>query len=78
MDNLINIIKQKLQLVINQDNFIPLHILIFEEGNEQKYNMMIKKEYIKGLRYYIKIVPNILILILPVFVLDILLKMRSR
>jgi glycosyltransferase involved in cell wall biosynthesis len=52
--------------------------LILRRKNEQKYNMMIKKEYIKGLRYYIKIVPNILILILPVFVLDILLKIKSR
>jgi glycosyltransferase involved in cell wall biosynthesis len=52
--------------------------LILRRKNEQKYNMMIKKEYIKGLKYYIKIVPNILILILPVFVLDILLKIKSR
>ena len=66
MDNLINIIKQKLQLVINQDNFIPLHISIFEESNEQKYNMMIKKEYISGFKYYMSIVPNILIILLKI------------
>jgi hypothetical protein len=70
MDNLINIIKQKLQLVINQDNFIPLHAPIFE-SNEQKYNMMIKKEYIS-------ILPNILIILLPIFILDILLKIKRK
>ena len=36
MHNLANTIKQKLQSVINEDNFTPLHAPIFE-GNEIKY-----------------------------------------
>jgi len=51
--------------------------LIVRRKNEQKYNMMIKKEHLSGLKYYISILPNILILILPVFILDILLKIKT-
>jgi glycosyltransferase involved in cell wall biosynthesis len=52
--------------------------LIIRRKNEQKYNMMIKKEYLSGLKYYMAILPNILILVLPVFVLDILLKIKNK
>lgn len=52
--------------------------LILRRKNEQRYNIMIKKEYISGIKYYISILPNILILILPIFILDILLKIKSR
>ncbi len=52
--------------------------LIQRRKNEQRYNMMIKKEYLSGVKYYIAILPNILILFLPVFMLDILLKIKNK
>jgi len=39
--------------------------LISRRKDEQKYNIMIKKKYMNSFKYYINIIPNILILILP-------------
>ena len=52
--------------------------LIKRRKEEQKYNIMIKKQYKKGLEYYISIIPNILIIVLPNFILQILLTIRTK
>jgi len=52
--------------------------LIKRRKEEQKYNIMIKKQYKKGLNYYISIIPNILIILLPKFVLQKLLSIRTK
>ena len=52
--------------------------LVKRRKDEQKYNIKIKKEYISGLKYYINIIPNILIIILPIALLKFILKIKSK
>jgi glycosyltransferase involved in cell wall biosynthesis len=73
--------KQGAKIINLNESLIKFRIsddLIIRRKDGQKYNLIIKKKYINGLKYYISIIPNILILILPIFILDILFKIKNR
>jgi glycosyltransferase involved in cell wall biosynthesis len=52
--------------------------LIIRRKKEQKYNMLIKKKHIKGIKYYFSIIPNILVQSLPTNILEILIKVKRK
>lgn len=52
--------------------------MIIRRKNEQKFNIMLKKKYVTGLKFYISILPNLAILLFPVFFLNILFNIKNR
>jgi glycosyltransferase involved in cell wall biosynthesis len=63
------------------DKLIKLRVsgnLIHRRKEEQKYNINIKKKYLHGMSFYLSILPNIAIMLLPVVVIGFLLKIKNR
>jgi glycosyltransferase involved in cell wall biosynthesis len=61
------------------DNLIQFRYdteLIARRKNGQKYEIKIKKKYLEGRKLWIAILPNILIIVLPNFILKLLLKIK--
>jgi glycosyltransferase involved in cell wall biosynthesis len=68
---IMNMDKELIKLRVTKD-------LVIRRKNEQKYNIMIKKKYLSGLKYFLGILPNIAIILIPTSLLNIILKNRNR
>lgn len=71
--------KKGLKMFNLSDNLIQFRYdaeLIARRKDGQKYEIEIKKRYLKGRKLWIAILPHILIIVLPIFILKIVLKLK--
>ena len=72
-------VNKKIKMCNLNDNLIQFRYdidLVSRRKNGQKFEIKIKKKYLKGIKLWIAILPNILIILLPKFILKLLLKFR--